>query len=50
VETPAQAQMLRDSGCQLLQGFLYSKAVAASDFGALLARGMRWLPDGSPSI
>jgi diguanylate cyclase (GGDEF)-like protein/PAS domain S-box-containing protein len=49
VETPAQAQMLRDSGCQLLQGFLYSKAVAASDFGALLARGMRWLPDGRPS-
>jgi EAL domain-containing protein (putative c-di-GMP-specific phosphodiesterase class I) len=49
VETPAQAQLLRESGCQLLQGFLYSKAVAASDFGALLARGMRWLPDGRPA-
>jgi EAL domain-containing protein (putative c-di-GMP-specific phosphodiesterase class I) len=48
VETPAQAELLRAAGCQLLQGFLYSKAVAASDFGALLARGMRWSPDGKP--
>jgi len=49
VETPAQAELLRAAGCQLLQGFLYSKAVAASDFGALLARGMRWSPDGKPA-
>jgi len=49
VETPAQAELLRAAGCQLLQGFLYSKAIAASDFGALLARGMRWLPDGHPA-
>jgi EAL domain-containing protein (putative c-di-GMP-specific phosphodiesterase class I) len=49
VETPAQAELLRAAGCQLLQGFLYSKAVAASDFGALLVRGMRWTPDGKPA-
>jgi diguanylate cyclase (GGDEF)-like protein/PAS domain S-box-containing protein len=49
VETPAQAELLRSAGCQLLQGFLYSKAVAAADFGALLARGMRWAPDGKPA-
>ncbi len=46
VETPAQADLLRASGCQLLQGFLYSKAVAANDFGALLAGGMRWTAAG----
>jgi len=49
VETPEQAELLRGAGCQLLQGFLYSKAVAAADFGALLARGMRWSPNGSPA-
>jgi diguanylate cyclase (GGDEF)-like protein/PAS domain S-box-containing protein len=50
VETPAQAELLRGAGCQQLQGFLYSKAVPASDFGALLARGMRWSPDGNPAV
>jgi len=49
VETPAQADLLRSAGCQQLQGFLYSKAVPASDFGALLARGMRWTTDGKPA-
>jgi diguanylate cyclase (GGDEF)-like protein len=50
VESPAQAQLLRNAGCQLLQGFLYSKAVPALDFGALLASGMRWAPDGRPRL
>ena len=49
VETPAQAELLRGAGCQQLQGFLFSKPVPASDFGALLARGMRWQPDGTPA-
>jgi len=49
VESPAQAQLLRAAGCQLLQGFLYSKAIPAHDFGALLARAMRWNPDGRPA-
>ena len=42
VETPAQAQLLRESGCQLLQGFLFSKAVPAAELGQLLAQGHRW--------
>ena len=50
VESPAQAELLRGAGCQLLQGFLYSKAIPAPDFGALLARGMRWTPDGRPAV
>jgi diguanylate cyclase (GGDEF)-like protein len=48
VETPAQAQLLRESGCQLLQGFLYSKAVPVADFGRMLARGTRWSTEGQP--
>jgi diguanylate cyclase (GGDEF)-like protein/PAS domain S-box-containing protein len=48
VETPAQAQLLREAGCQLLQGFLYSKAVPVADFGQMLARGTRWRTDGHP--
>jgi EAL domain-containing protein (putative c-di-GMP-specific phosphodiesterase class I) len=48
VETPAQAQLLRDAGCQLLQGFLYSKAVPAEDFGQMLARNARWSTAGHP--
>jgi diguanylate cyclase (GGDEF)-like protein/PAS domain S-box-containing protein len=47
VETPAQAALLREAGCQLLQGFLYSKAVPAPEIDAMLARGARWAPDGS---
>jgi EAL domain-containing protein (putative c-di-GMP-specific phosphodiesterase class I) len=31
VERESQAKALRDSGCQHLQGFLYSHAVAAGE-------------------
>lgn len=50
VETPAQAQLLREAGCQLLQGFLYSKAVPVEDFGQMLARDTRWSPEGRPVV
>ncbi len=36
VETPAQAAYLRANGCDLAQGFLYSKALPASRVPALL--------------
>ena len=36
IETEAQAAMLRDAGCDLLQGYLYARPVPASeiDFAA----------------
>ncbi|WP_054141056.1 EAL domain-containing protein [Bosea sp. AAP35] len=39
VETKAQQQFLRVAGCHLLQGYLYSPAVSASDIDAFIASG-----------
>ena len=39
VETPQQAQLLRGMGCQLLQGFLFSRPVPADKMAALLRAG-----------
>ena len=39
VETPAQLQRLADSGCRLMQGFLFSRPVSADQFAQLLAQG-----------
>ncbi|TDU31006.1 diguanylate cyclase (GGDEF)-like protein [Panacagrimonas perspica] len=39
VETPWQAQILTELGCDGLQGFLYSPAVPAEKFEAMLAAG-----------
>lgn len=39
VETRAQADILRRLGCDALQGFLYSAAVPAREFEAMLERG-----------
>ncbi|ADY13291.1 EAL domain-containing protein [Sphaerochaeta globosa] len=39
VETTDQRDCLKDLGCNLIQGFLYSKPVAQTDFRHLLARG-----------
>jgi EAL domain-containing protein (putative c-di-GMP-specific phosphodiesterase class I) len=36
VETAAQADFLRERGCDELQGFLFSKAIPADQFGRLL--------------
>jgi len=36
VETPAQAEALRNLGCPLVQGFHFSRPVTAEAFGALL--------------
>jgi EAL domain-containing protein (putative c-di-GMP-specific phosphodiesterase class I) len=35
VETPAQQAFLRDKGCELLQGYLFSKPVAPEAFASL---------------
>ncbi|MDP9110279.1 MAG: EAL domain-containing protein [Candidatus Eremiobacteraeota bacterium] len=37
VETQAQADFLRDSGCELAQGYFFGRALPADDFEALLA-------------
>ena len=41
VETAAQAQVLRDQGCDFLQGFLISKPAPAPEIGAFLASRSR---------
>ena len=46
VETEAQAHFLKAAGCQLLQGFLFSKAVPAHLLGELLDDGACWTLDG----
>ena len=46
IETAAQAHFLRDAGCRLLQGFLFSKAVTAAQFDDLLVDNARWTVDG----
>jgi len=42
VETPEQMLFLRDHGCDELQGFLFSPAVAATDFEGWLREGSRF--------
>ena len=37
VETEAQAEFLRGAGCQLAQGFLFSRPIEANEVEALIA-------------
>ena len=37
VEDEAQLKLLRDNGCRLAQGYLFSKPVEAEEFAALLS-------------
>ena len=46
VEATAQAHFLKDAGCQLLQGFLFSKAVPTTQLEELLVGNARWTLDG----
>ena len=41
IETPADAEMLCSLGCNVGQGFLYSKAVPASEVAGLVKRYAR---------
>jgi diguanylate cyclase (GGDEF)-like protein len=43
VETTAQADFLREQGCQLLQGFLYSPAVPAEELEHRYRSGMKYV-------
>jgi diguanylate cyclase (GGDEF)-like protein/PAS domain S-box-containing protein len=47
VETAAQARFLNEAGCQLLQGFLFSRPVAAPVLGQWLVDDTRWGLDGA---
>ncbi|ETD86934.1 EAL domain-containing protein [Rhodobacter capsulatus] len=44
VETEAQAEILRDLGCDVLQGFLFSVPLSAADFVAFWQRHRKRLP------
>lgn len=47
VETEAQARFLVASGCDLLQGYLFSKPLPENGFRSLLEAETRWQLDGS---
>ena len=49
VETAAQLQFLRRHGCDAMQGFLFSAALPADDFAALLRSGRRLDVDAAPA-
>jgi len=42
VETPDQLALLRELGCQRVQGFLFAGPVEGGEAGRLLAAGQRW--------
>ncbi len=42
VETPEQLQYLRLLKCDMAQGFLFSRPIAADDFGEMMRRGTPW--------
>ena len=46
IETTQQRNWLRENGCELGQGFLWSPAVPAGEIAALLARGLDMRPKG----
>ena len=48
IETEAQAAFLREQGCQIGQGFLFGKAVAACDVEAIVTAAPR--PEGKPRL
>ena len=46
VETTAELAVLREQGCELAQGFLFSPPLAAAEFDRLLPSGVMRLPGG----
>ena len=46
VETEAQAMFLKEAGCDLLQGFLFTGSVSADKMAELLNANAIWSPDG----
>jgi diguanylate cyclase (GGDEF)-like protein len=49
VETPQQQDLLREGGCDLMQGYLFSPAVPPDEIERLLARGGRCSPEAAPA-
>jgi EAL domain-containing protein (putative c-di-GMP-specific phosphodiesterase class I) len=47
IETPAQLRLLRALGCQLGQGYYFSRPLVPLAFEALLQRGIGWKPNVS---
>jgi len=45
IETVGQLGALRALGCELGQGYYFSRPLPAKDFEALLRRGIGWKPD-----
>jgi EAL domain-containing protein (putative c-di-GMP-specific phosphodiesterase class I) len=45
VEYEHQANLLRDEGCEEVQGFLYGKPLPATEFGELLVRSLALRPE-----
>jgi diguanylate cyclase (GGDEF)-like protein/PAS domain S-box-containing protein len=50
VETPAQAEFLRAAGCDLLQGYLFSRPLPADAFRDLTRRDAHWSLTGTPAV
>ena len=50
VETAEHCTVLREHGCDQIQGYFFSPPVSADDFGAMLARGRRSAADEPPRI
>ncbi len=50
VETAEQLNFLREHGCDQVQGYLFSKPVAAAEFAAVLGNGLRIAPQALKSV
>ncbi len=50
VETEQQLAMLRELGCDEVQGYLFSKPVGVQEFSAILDKGRSLLPDSAKTI
>jgi EAL domain-containing protein (putative c-di-GMP-specific phosphodiesterase class I) len=47
VETPQQLELLRDQGCDRMQGWLLGRPVPAEAIAARLREGYRWTVAGT---
>jgi len=50
IETVEQWQWLREAGCELGQGYYFSKAVAAAEIAAIVKEGRSWPPPWGDAV